>query len=235
MYTRKPRLFLAEDDPVGQTILLNQLQHLPIDVSLAQNGLEVLQACEAGLPDLIVLDIEMPVMDGIETIRQLRAKYGDQLPVIALTGHEHFPYRDYGFQKALTKPVQAQKLIHTIQTYFDFENMVEEQYHYQKLLEVCNGDTKFARKMLDLFVHQTEIDLTDLKKLSTEVDKEKIRMILHRMKSTLGYMGLAEIRQEAIRLELVSKNQAPEPSEIGHFVGMLSEKMPLFQKVRAML
>lgn len=235
MFTRKPRLFLAEDDPVNQTILYHQLQYLPLHLTLAYNGKDILEACDKGLPDLIILDIEMPVMDGIETIQELRRTYGTQLPVIALTGHEHFPYAQHGFQDALTKPVYAQKLLHVVKTYFNIDHMVEEQYHYQKLLEVCNGDAKFAMRMLDLFIQQTDVDLKDLMQLSLGPEKEKVRMILHRMKSTLGYMGLGDIRQEAIRLEVLAKIEMPSPNEIGQFVTSLRNKMPTFLKVKALL
>lgn len=235
MFTRKPRLFLAEDDPVNQTIISNQLQHLPIHVTLAHHGKEILDACANGLPDLIILDIEMPIMDGIETIRELRNKYGTELPVIALTGHENFPFAAYGFQDSLTKPVHTQTLLSIIKTYFNIDHMVEEQYHYQKLLDVCNGDAKFALRMLNLFIQQTETDLQDLMELGLSAEKEKVRMILHRMKSTLGYMGLGEIRQEAMRLELLAKVEMPSANDIGQFVSSLRSKMPMFQKVKALL
>lgn len=108
------------------------------------------------------------------------------------------------------------------------EHLVEVEFHDQKIWEVCNGDLNFAKKILDLFMQQTQLAHSELMQQRMELDKEKNRMIFHCMKSTLGCMGLEDLRQAAIQLELLSKAEVPKASDIEDFSGALRDKMSVF-------
>jgi two-component system, sensor histidine kinase and response regulator len=87
--TTSLRVLVAEDNPVNQMVLENQLAHLGYDVVTVGNGREVLERLEIGDFDLLLMDCQMPVLDGYETARRVRQnEVGSRhLPIIALTAH----------------------------------------------------------------------------------------------------------------------------------------------------
>lgn len=228
---KTPRVFLAEDDPVNLSIMQNYLQSLNLDVKTASHGEDFLMLCEQELPDIAFMDIEMPVLDGIRTLRAFHAKYGARIPVIAISGHQDFDYRKYGFSSAVVKPATQSQLLSIIHAHLPVLKQSGEQFIRKKVLEVCNHDLIFAQKMINLFIEQTEKDLNMLQQHCQQQNREDIRMILHRMKSTLGYMGLPEIRMLAQQLESSAKTSMPDPVEIENFISKLREKLPLFRNI----
>lgn len=83
------RILLAEDDPVNRLVALHQLRALGYQVTVAENGREVLAAFEQASFDAVLMDCQMPEIDGWEATREIRAREldGARLPIIAVTGH----------------------------------------------------------------------------------------------------------------------------------------------------
>lgn len=118
--TLRARLLMVEDNPVNQMLALKQLTRMGHDVSMAENGQQALDILAEQRFDLILMDMQMPVMDGLEATRQLRAK-GEMLPILAMTANASLEDRqrclDVGMQAVITKPVKAAVLRDTIQHY----------------------------------------------------------------------------------------------------------------------
>jgi CheY-like chemotaxis protein len=115
---RHHRILLAEDNEVNRLIVGEQIQHLGFGVVTAANGVEVLQLLADETVDLILMDCQMPELDGYETTRRLRAKEAEagaeRLPVIALTAHAFEGERDRclaaGMDDYLSKPFRSDQL-----------------------------------------------------------------------------------------------------------------------------
>jgi len=107
------KVLLAEDNPVNQKIALRQLKKLGYDADLANNGVEVLDAVRRGGYRAILMDCQMPEMDGYEATRQLRT-LGSKLPIIAMTANAMQGYREAclaaGMDDYITKPVRVAEL-----------------------------------------------------------------------------------------------------------------------------
>ena len=113
--TRQPRILAVEDNPVGQMVLRHSLKARPAQVDIASNGEEAVQAASAQAYDLILMDLQMPGMDGFETTAAIRKLPGYQkVPVLALTANYSDTVRQhcqqFGMQGFLSKPVQAAEL-----------------------------------------------------------------------------------------------------------------------------
>ncbi len=109
---------LVVDDLVMNRILLKEiLSELHFDYILAENGKKAIEYVESEPVDVILMDIEMPIMNGIETTRHIRNNLSppvSNIPIVALTAHNpHLffeDFRDVGFDAILTKPYSIDKL-----------------------------------------------------------------------------------------------------------------------------
>jgi CheY-like chemotaxis protein len=112
----KSKALIAEDNLVNQKIAARLLQRVGLDVDVVSNGLEAVKACETTAYDLILMDCQMPEMDGFEATERIRRleNNGRRTPICALTAHAMKSDREKclasGMDDYLTKPVDAKKL-----------------------------------------------------------------------------------------------------------------------------
>jgi len=110
---RQPQVLLVEDNHINQVVALEFLALMGVQARLAKNGLEALSACAEAAPDLVLMDIQMPGMDGLECARRLRAQQRDgklpAFPILALTAHaldaDVAASIEAGMDEHLTKPL----------------------------------------------------------------------------------------------------------------------------------
>ena len=110
---RRPHVLLVEDNHINQVVALEFLALMGVQARLAKNGLEALAACADAAPDLVLMDIQMPGMDGLECARRLRAQQREgklpNFPILALTAHaldaDVAASMDAGMDEHLTKPL----------------------------------------------------------------------------------------------------------------------------------
>ena len=113
------RVLLAEDNVINQILVIEMLKRVDISVKAVQNGAEALDAMEKDNYDLILMDIQMPVMDGLEAIKRIRAT-DNQIPIIALTGsvlsQEKQMYMNGGANDVVEKPIFVEALLGKIRS-----------------------------------------------------------------------------------------------------------------------
>jgi PAS domain S-box-containing protein len=118
------RILAAEDNQVNQLVLKTLLGQVGLDVSVAADGLEALQMWEAGDWDLILMDVQMPVLDGPAATRKIREREAatgrGRTPIIALTAnamsHQVAEYRAAGMDGFVSKPIDVQRLYAALET-----------------------------------------------------------------------------------------------------------------------
>jgi CheY-like chemotaxis protein len=118
----RPRILLAEDNEVNQKVALRMLEKLGYDADLVANGIDVLKALEREAYDLILMDLHMPMMSGIEAAVEIRKRAIVKQPVIvALTASATSSDRDRclraGMDDYLSKPIQIDQLREKIRTF----------------------------------------------------------------------------------------------------------------------
>ncbi len=114
------RILLVEDNEMNRDMLARRLRRRGYEVSMAVDGQEAVNQARTSLPDLILMDMSLPVMDGWEATRQLKAGEGTrEVPVIALTAHAMEHHRqsalEAGCDEYESKPVDLERLVEKIE------------------------------------------------------------------------------------------------------------------------
>ena len=145
--TRKDKVLVVDDEPRNVKLLSSYLRHDDFLVSSAFNGPAALAAVESELPDVILLDIMMPGMDGLEVTRRLKANPDTQhIPVVLITAMEGAENRvkglDAGADEFLTKPVNKTELQVRVRALVRMKQMQDElRNRIQVTTQILESDT----------------------------------------------------------------------------------------------
>lgn len=116
--TTNKRILVVEDDDISQFLIRKMLENLSFDVTIASNGLEALEILGDKIFDIILMDIEMPVISGFETVRRIQNGSFDtnikRIPVIGISANpfdnEKELYFIQGLRDYITKPISQEEL-----------------------------------------------------------------------------------------------------------------------------
>jgi CheY-like chemotaxis protein len=115
---RGMKVLVAEDNPTNRKVIEKLLEKLLVDVSVVDDGQQLLDCVDEINPQLILMDCHMPVLDGFEATRELRRR-GSQIPIYALTAgvsnEERIECSSIGMDEILTKPVTLRSLKSALQ------------------------------------------------------------------------------------------------------------------------
>ena len=124
-FVGRPRILVAEDNPINREVMREILDELEIDSDLVENGQEAIEAIEKGNYPLVLMDCQMPVLDGYEATRQIRRRKDEKahLPIVAVTAHAVQGEREKalaaGMTDYITKPVTITRLVRMMSKYLE--------------------------------------------------------------------------------------------------------------------
>lgn len=204
------RLLVAEDNKLNQNLLRHLLGSWQLQYKIVNNGKEVLQALDKQHYDLVLMDIQMPEMDGYSAVQAIRNELHSTIPVIAMTAHAMTGEREkclqMGMNEYISKPIIEEELYKMIQVYIGklpprelpaswyhpHENGTTQQQlinlHY--LHDLSKGNLNFEKTMLEQFIAQLPEELSLLKKAVVAEDIAAIRANAHNLKTTVSFIGL---------------------------------------------
>ena len=211
-------ILLAEDNHVNQMVATRLLEKMGHAITIANNGLEALSLLENRSFDVILMDVQMPQMDGFaatKSIRMNEIKTGKHLPIIAMTAHALKGDRERcveaGMDGYVTKPIASAELkaviastLHWTQADEDTSSNADAKpspVNLEQVLESLGGDENLMREVLGIFLEQTPKHLASLRQALVTKDATTIERTAHSMKGELGYLGIAEVSQKARQLE----------------------------------
>ena len=131
-WLRKPEILIVDDDPESLFTINEIVESINCNTSLAKNGKECIEALESYVPDVILLDIMMPIMDGFKTIQIIRSieKYAN-IPVFAVTARAMVEERSiiykYGFNSYIPKPIDSKYLINSLRQWLQKDKSLYAQ------------------------------------------------------------------------------------------------------------
>src|SRR5690625_4260594 len=139
MIKPRPKILVVDDQPINIQLLQRMLEREDMDVLTAQSGKECLEKVEAETPDIILLDVMMPGMDGLEVCRQLKQnEMTKSIPVIFISARTSKEGRLAGLASGavdyITKPIDLDETLARIQTQLQFLEINRENIELQKRL-----------------------------------------------------------------------------------------------------
>jgi len=155
------KILIVEDNKMNQDLMVNLLSGFGLELTLAENGLEALRVAEESHSfDLVFMDIQMPVMDGLESARELRKK-GFDAPIVALsanaTREDEESSKDAGMDKHLSKPLEVEILYKTVLEYVKPPESSKQVVLDRELgLSYMGGNEELYKKLLSDFCTKYE-------------------------------------------------------------------------------
>lgn len=226
------RILVAEDNEVNQMLMRKLMQNWGFHLDIAENGLIAIQKYSQQPFDLILMDMQMPEMDGYNATSYIRklSSPKNQVPIIALTAHASKADADKcleaGADAYISKPFKNKELLEKISELITRQNNLvpvpveasnsapvasttTELVNLDYLQELADNDTEFMTEIISLFLTQTPAYLTDLKSFTNPYDGQNLKNIAHKMKSSAGLMGILTLQEALATLEEATQTKAP--------------------------
>ena len=215
------RILLVEDNEINQMVVKDRLEKWNHSVRVANDGMEGLAVLEKGTFDLVLMDVNMPKLDGIATTRKIREKEqgtGQHIPIIAMTAAAMIEDRekclDSGMDDYIAKPVKAQELIETIASVFkqqiqravsSRDNKVDEpndeNFDKETLLLEVDGNREMLWKMMELLRRKSPEQVKIIREAVEKRDKEEFFQAVHSLKGMFAEFHADKARKAAQDLE----------------------------------
>ena len=210
----------VDDSATDRQYLLESLSKLGYQVVLAENGDEAVQKTRAEMPDLVLMDVEMPGINGLDAtraIRQMEASGTRHLPIAAMTAHAMRGDRERcleaGMDAYISKPIQASDLYRTIESLVRRGEPLRPQAASEPaltgeaaaLLERFGGNPQFFRSLVRTFQKDSVALLARIARATGRQDSEALASAAHTLKGAAGVFGPGAVADLAGRIETAAR------------------------------
>ena len=215
-------ILLVEDNEMNQLVASDMLTNWGAKVHVANNGKLAIEALEEHPFDLVLMDIQMPIMDGYATTRFIREELGIDkatLPIIALTASAIIEQKAkaiaLGMNDFIPKPFEPKILLNKIGQYsqLDLDQMPdvhdtssaansEGDINLDFLKKQTNHDNQLLNKIINLFLEKSDLYKVELEKATSENKIDQILFIAHKLKSSAGMLGAVKLEAELRNIEI---------------------------------
>ena len=223
-FLKDVNILLVEDNELNQLLAVKVFEKWNKTIDIANNGAEAIEKISNNLYDIILMDIQMPEMDGIELTRHIRSSMGEKsnIPIIALTAHatkgEERRCFENGVNDYLSKPynfeVLLNKLYHNLKnnkveslmfTEAQQKEIVSEKLiDFKYLKDFSEGDDTFIKNMISLFLNNTPEAMQIILESNKNDDIKILKNEIHKLKSSLSILGMIKASNcvDVIELEI---------------------------------
>ncbi len=231
-------VLLADDVEINRELAKAVLQRYEHRITEAVNGKEALELFVAGQFDIVLMDVQMPEMDGLQSvaaIRTIEKELGkEHTPVIAMTAYAGKDDRDRclaaGMDDYISKPLKPSQMLDMIQRYCDTDGSVSTEvasasslplkeefpvYAREELLERLGGAEALLPKFIGLFLKGVQPSLATLEEAIASGDCQKVRTSAHAIKGSSANIGAVQMRETAAMIESAAKDGQLEGALLG--------------------
>jgi CheY-like chemotaxis protein/anti-sigma regulatory factor (Ser/Thr protein kinase) len=220
-------ILLVEDNEMNRMVAQNSLSYFKCKVTEAENGLQALELLRKEKFDIILMDIQMPELDGIETTKIIRKELKLTVPIIALTANafktEINKCKRAGMNDYITKPFEESILIETIVKHTLDRNAVSTSlensstkllYNLKALQDMSKGDENFVKKMITIFTNQIIETLANIDTALLENNFNELARLIHKIKPSIENLAIESIVNDLKYLEKADKYNRKDKNPI---------------------
>jgi PAS domain S-box-containing protein len=226
---KRLNVLLAEDNPVNQKLAMRILEKRGHHVVAVSNGKEAVEKYEEGDFDLVLMDVQMPEVDGFEAtqrIRKIEKQKGGHIPIVAMTAHAMKGDREKcleaGMDEYVPKPIKTQELYNVIENmalksidqHKTGENSLDSQnddgptkdiFDLDKALQVVDGDKGLLKEITAMFLEELHENLEWIVQAIRDKDADALEKAAHSLKGSVGNLGAKRAYGAAFQLESIGK------------------------------
>lgn len=216
------RILIAEDDFVNQKLITHSLSPTGVVFDIAGNGLEAIELLRKGDYDLILMDINMPEMDGFEATQIIRKDINKTIPIIAMTGWssrtEGDKFTKVGMNGCLAKPFGLEALYNTLSEIFQVDSIENAKPVMEKaeeklvvdlemLNELAEGDIEYKNTIINMFLESMPETIQKMEDNLAQEDWTNLYKSAHYGKSSLSVIKVPEMYKLAHSIEHNAKQE----------------------------
>nr|WP_255716638.1 response regulator [Dyadobacter chenwenxiniae] len=223
------KVLAAEDNTLNQKLLRAIFERLKIPLSIVNNGQEALDKLREEEFDIVLMDIQMPVMDGYTAIKEIRKSISKTIPIITMTAHAMVGEKEeclsIGANSYISKPFKESELIYTI-AYLGNKGhletpspapqikeiipqqqgtMADSILNLEYLAEITGGDNELRAELIQMFENDSKTQLDTIEESSRAGDLERLRQSIHKFRSSLFSVGMLSTANQYKELEAILK------------------------------
>lgn len=218
------RVLVVDDNAINQSLMKHLLSQWNIDFDIVSNGLEAVEQLINETYDLVLMDIQMPKMDGYAATQQIREVLKLEIPIIAMTAHALAGEREKclssGMNEYISKPIKEEELFKLISNFGlkdsetnDVKNLQNERkfefIDLSYMQSVSGGDTSFEQTVTQQFIDNIPSHLEQLNSAYQEHDFTTVKLRAHDLKSSISIMGLLTLLHEKLNvLEMATEQNS---------------------------
>ncbi len=216
------KVLLVEDNKMNQLVATKLMQGWDVDVTVAESGFEAIEFSTSNAFDIILMDLQMPELDGFQTTKILRTKADSKAtttPIIALTasvtGDVQNKCQQAGMNDYISKPIDPIALNNKLQEYgFHKKIQIPEPEELQEKVtdlaymeEAAGGSSEFMESMIDIFLKQTPEFIEQLHETLAARDWTKMKALAHKIRPTYISFGINSLKPALERLEWICQKE----------------------------
>lgn len=210
------KILVVDDNEMNRLVAETILREYGVLVSEATNGEEATALLASENFDLVLMDIQMPVMNGLDATVFIRKELKSSIPVVALTANairgENEKCFAAGMNDYLSKPFEENQLIQIVAQWLEEKNPTVQPankdskiniplFNLSKLRDIAKGNDAFINKMLQLFIEQGHATMMEIKAACAAGDLDKVRSAAHRIKPSLDSLGINSLKEDILNIE----------------------------------
>jgi CheY-like chemotaxis protein len=224
------RILMVEDNAINQQVALRILQKLGYHAEAVNSGMLAIQAMKNKTYDLILMDCQMPGMDGYQTtgeIRKLEFASKKHIPIIAITAHALIGDKNKciaaGMDDYISKPININELNSILSSWLVKKSLID----IERVKSIFGDDTPAIKDFFELFISTTDELLQEIEKAINSKNLLVAKDLIHRLKGSSGNSGINLMYEYCIRAE-----EKVIHSEWLEVESLYKKIMQLFQKLK---
>ncbi len=225
---KNTHILVAEDNPMNMKLAVTLLNRAGFSVDAVENGKMAIDALKKTAYDLVLMDVQMPQMDGFEATRIIREMEGEEkhTPIIAMTAHAMKGDRERclkaGMDDYISKPIEPQEMFKVIEKwtkpsdkkerifpvgkYQEEEHIMDIPIDLETTLKRFDGDKGFFKEMVLEFLSYVPKQLEILNEAVKKSDAKLVEREAHSIKGSAGNLGAKDLADSASKLELLGRD-----------------------------